>query len=121
DELAEDMVEHVQAVTEGDRQQVRTGYLVEHVGVGLDHDVARNRKPDHRRRQDLSDVPVPQQFLDELDRWRLASLQPDGGAHALLYGKRGHVPRLADVATERPLAIDHLAGGKGGFDQLLVM
>jgi len=42
-------VEDVQAVAGGDREHVGPVRLVEHVGVGLAHDVARDRQPDHGR------------------------------------------------------------------------
>ena len=48
DKLAQHEAEGVQAVTEGDRQEVGAVCLVEHVRVGLHHDVATDRQPDHR-------------------------------------------------------------------------
>ena len=48
-ELAQDVVEGVQTVADGHRQQVGPVVGVQHVDVGLDHDVARDRHPDQRR------------------------------------------------------------------------
>jgi hypothetical protein len=55
------------------------------------------------------------------DRRGLAALQPDGRAHPLLGGERGHWPRVVEVAAERPLAVDGLAGGKCGGHELSVV
>ena len=117
-ELAQDVVEDVEAVADGDREQVGAVCLVEHVGVGLDHAATRDRQPDHGRREDLADVSVAEQLLDVLDRRGLASLQPDDGAHLLLGGVRGHRSGVVEVAAEWPLAVDGLAGGKCGGDEL---
>jgi hypothetical protein len=56
--------------------------------------------------------------LDELDRRGLASLQPDDRAHPLLGGERGHRSRVIEVAAEWPLAVDGVAGGKCGGNEL---
>jgi hypothetical protein len=48
----------------------------------------------------------------------LASLQPDDRAHPLLGGERGHRSRVVEIAAEWPLAVDGLAGGKCGGDEL---
>jgi hypothetical protein len=39
----------------------------------------------------------------------------------LLGGERGHCPRVVEVAAERPLAVDGLAGGKCGGHELSVV
>jgi len=39
-------------------------------------------------------------------------------AHPLLGGEGSHRPRVVEVATKGPLAVDGLAGGKGGGDEL---
>src|SRR5947209_17388196 len=67
------------------------------------------------------DVRVPitaKQLSDELDRWSLATPQPDDRAHALLGSEPRHCPRLVEVAPERPLAVDGLPGGQCGADEL---
>ena len=46
-ELAEHVVDDVQAVAERDREQVGPVGFVEHVCVRLDDPVARDRQPDH--------------------------------------------------------------------------
>ena len=97
-ELAQYVAEGVQAVAHRDREQVGPVCVVEHVGVCLDHGVARNRQPNHGRRQDLTEIAVMEQFLDELDRRGLAGLQPDDCAHALLGRERCHRLRLVEVA-----------------------
>jgi hypothetical protein len=56
--------------------------------------------------------------LDELDRRSLAGLQPDERAHPLLGGERGHRLCVDEVAAKWPLAVDGLAGGKCGGDEL---
>src|SRR5207247_3039246 len=66
-------------------------------------------------------VPVAEQLLDELDRWRLTSLQPDHRAHAPLRGERRHRSRVPEIAAERPLAVDGLASGKRGGDELSML
>ena len=48
-ELAQYVVEGVQAVADGDREHVGPVCLVEHVGVCLDDDITRDRHPDHGR------------------------------------------------------------------------
>src|SRR5207248_4256603 len=42
-EVAQHVIQDVQAVAEGDREQVRPVCLVEHVGVGPAYDIARDR------------------------------------------------------------------------------
>ena len=56
--------------------------------------------------------------MDELDRRGLAGLQPDDCAHPPLGGERGHRSRVVEVAAKWPLAVDGLAGGKCGGDEL---
>ena len=70
---------------------------------------------------DLAHVSVAKQLPDELDRRGLAGLQPDNRAHPLIGGERGHRPRVVEVAAKWPLAVDGLAGGKGGGDELPVV
>ena len=48
-ELAQYVAQRVQTVADCDRECVGPVVPVEHVGVGLDHDTARNRQPDHGR------------------------------------------------------------------------
>jgi len=96
-ELAQDMVEGVQAVSDRDREQVGSVVRVQHVDVGLDDDVARDRDSDHRRRQDLADIAIAEQVPDEFDRRGVAGLQPDDGAHPLRGGQGRHRSRLLDV------------------------
>jgi hypothetical protein len=120
-ELAQHVVEDVQAVADGDREHVGSVCLVEHVRVGLHKNVARDREPDHGRRQDLGDVSVAKQLLDELDRRGLASLQPDDRSDPVLSGERGHRSRVVQVAAKWPLAVDGLARGKCGRDELSVV
>ena len=119
-ELAQHVIEEVHAVTERDREHVGPVRPVEHVCVGPAQDVTRDREPDHRRRQDLADVSVAEQLSDELDRRGLASLQPDDRAHPLLGGERGHRSCVVEVAAERPLAVDGLAGDERGGDEVSV-
>ena len=56
--------------------------------------------------------------MNELDRRGLACLQPDDRAHTLRGGERGHGSRVVEIAAKGPLAIDGLAGGQCGGDQL---
>jgi len=59
--------------------------------------------------------------LDELDCRGLARLQPDDRAQPLRGGLRGHRSRVVEVAAKWPLAVDGLAGSKGGGDQFPMM
>jgi hypothetical protein len=43
------MVQGVQAMADGHREQVGSVVPIQHVDVGLDHDIARDRQPDDRR------------------------------------------------------------------------
>ncbi len=108
-------------MADGDAEHVGAVCLVKHIGVGLDHDVTRDRRPDHGRRQDFADISVTEQLLDEFDRGSLTGLQSDDGAHALLGRKRGHRSRIVQVAAEWPFAVDGLTGGEGRGDELMVV
>ena len=105
-------------MAEGDREQVGPVGRVEHVDVRLDHDIARDREPDHRCRQDLANVAVAKQLSHELDGWGLAGLQPNDRPNVLLGGERGHRSRVVEVAAKRPFAIDGLTGRKRRGDEL---
>jgi hypothetical protein len=48
----------------------------------------------------------------------MAGLQPDDRAHSSLGGQRRHRSCVVEVAPEWPLAVDGLAGGKCGGDEL---
>ncbi len=56
--------------------------------------------------------------MDEPDRGGLAGLQPDGRTRSVSGGECGHRSRVVDVAAKWPLAVDGLAGGKCGGDEL---
>ena len=120
-ELAEHVVEGVEAVAHCDGEHVGSVGVVEHVGVGLDHSVTRDRQPHHRRRQDFTDVAVAEQVAEELDGRSLAALKPDDGVHALLGCQHGHGLRVVKVASERPLAIHGLPSGQRGRDKLAMV
>ena len=63
-------------------------------------------------------MSVAEQLLDELDRRSLPALQPDQRADPVLGGERGHRSRVVQVVAKWPLAVDGLAGGKCGGDEL---
>ena len=56
--------------------------------------------------------------MDKLDYRGLAGLQPDDRMRPLLGGERGHGSRVVQIAAKWPLAVDRLARGECGGDEL---
>ena len=115
------MVEGVEAVADRDGEQVGAVVVVEHVRVGVDHCVARERQADDGGRQHVAEVAVVQRLFDELDRGRLAALQADDRSYVVLSRELRHGLRVVEVATEWPLAIHGLAGGERSGDQFSML
>src|ERR1700730_6970969 len=118
--FAKAIAQRIDRMAASDRQEVGAIGVVGLIGT-VDGGSPIRGTANHRRRQNSADVPIGDQVLGVVDRWRYLALQSDGMPDSLAVCCISDPGGFVGITAERPFAIDVLPGLDCGHDGQVVI